>query len=208
MARPTSVMALLAVAVLSQAAHAELIAADWKSAGDRLLMRDTVTRLEWLRVSRTLGQSYYAVTLRLNGGDLAGFSFATVAQVDGLFANAKASRPDGIRQLVDLWGPGRSGPWGLAWVSAITQTVPPQWPDSLWLAEAAYQTDPVAHPDIPSFADAMHGSIQRDASHRSVGSALTRVSLVPEPGSRLLHLLGLGAAFLVARRTHARVGNA
>lgn len=195
-----AVMVLCAAAAFSPAGRAELIAVDWEAAGDRLLVRDTATGLEWLRVSYTLGQSFDAVTARLHGGDLAGFTFATTAQVDTFFSNAKTDSPDGIQRLVDLWGPGRSWSWGLIGVSAITQTVTANWPDSLWLAEVAYQTDPVANPGSPSFANAMNGSIQHDFGYGSVGSALFRVSEVPEPAAWLGCLAGLAGTLTLGRR--------
>ncbi|MGQ3051429.1 MAG: hypothetical protein ACT6S0_06565 [Roseateles sp.] len=194
---------LYAAAACSQAAQAELIAVDWQAAGDRLLVRDTATGLEWLRVSHTLGQSYDAVTARLHGGDLDGFSFASVIQVDALFADAKSNAHDGIKNLVNLWGPGQNWSWGLVGVSAITQTVHPDWPHVQWLAEIAYQTDPVANPDTPSFANAMNGSIEHAFASRRVGSALLRVSAVPEPVTWLQLLLGLGTVGMLLHRRPA-----
>lgn len=186
-----AVTALCVAAALPLAAQAELIAIDWKTAGDRLLVKDSDSGLEWLRVGFTRGQSFDTVAARLHG-DLAGFSFATVAQVDSFFTLARAASPDGVQRLVDLWGPGRDWQAGLVGVSAITQTVHAAWPDSLWVAEAAYQGDPASYPEIPSFANAMNGSIVHDVGHRAVGSALVRVSAVPEPTTALLSLIGFG----------------
>lgn len=189
----TALSALGIAVLLLPAARADLMAVDWKTPGDRLLVQDDAAGLQWLRVSHTLGLSFDAVTTRL-AGDLAGFSFATVAQVDDFFANARAAAPDGIRQLVDLWGPGRNWPAGFVGVSAITGTPHAQWPDSLWVAEAAYPSDPEARPELSSFAEAASGSIVHDFGHRYVGAALVRPSPVPEPTAWLLLLPGLGAA--------------
>ena len=192
-------MTLCATAALPLAAQAELIAIDWKTAGDQLLVKDSDSGLQWLRVSFTRGQSFDAVTARLQS-DLAGCSFATVAQVGTFFSNARAAGPDGIQRLVDLWGPGRNWSAGLVGVSAITQTVHAAWPDSLSVAEAAYQSDPASHPESPSFANAMNGSIVHDFGHRAVGSALVRVSDVPEPATWLLSLVGFGAVAMLMSR--------
>jgi hypothetical protein len=84
-AKLIGVVALLAA--LASPAHAALVAADYKTAGDALLVRDTVTGLEWLRPSYTSGQSYNAVI-----GGYAGlvttdhFTYATQAQVTSLLS--------------------------------------------------------------------------------------------------------------------------
>lgn len=199
----TSALTVALAAAFSTAAQADLIAIDWRTPGDQLLMKDTVTGLEWLRLGFTYGQSFDAVTLRLHT-DLVGFDFATAAQADVLFTDAKALGPNGIQTLVNLWGPGHDWHSDLVGVSAITRTVHPDWPNVRWLAEAAYQTDLAAHPDLPYYVGAMNGTIIQNFSSRLVGSGLIRVSGVPEPAAWLQCVVGLGAFVALRRRVSRR----
>lgn len=68
--------------------HAELIEGDWQTAGDGLMVRDTATHLEWLKLTETAGLSYLAVSSQLGaGGAYEGLRYATNAEVAGLFGD-------------------------------------------------------------------------------------------------------------------------
>lgn len=86
---------LLFVFALPIQVAAELQLRDWQSAGDGLLLRDTSTGLEWLRMSQSLGLSVNDVTgqwfgnteVRPPAGKFAGFRYATRDQVVQLYRN-------------------------------------------------------------------------------------------------------------------------
>lgn len=86
---------LLFVLALPIQVSAELQLRDWQSAGDGLLLRDTSTGLEWLRLPQSQGLSVNDVTgqwfgnteVRPPAGKFAGFRYATRDQVVQLYRN-------------------------------------------------------------------------------------------------------------------------
>lgn len=83
----TGYAALLFLA-LTLPANAALISVDWQSAGDGLLVRDTNTQLEWLKLTQTSGLSYAAVSSQFGaGGGFEGLRYATNAEVVALFGD-------------------------------------------------------------------------------------------------------------------------
>lgn len=73
---------------LSFPASAALIGVDWQTAGDSLLVRDTTTNLEWLKLTETTGMTYGAVSGQLGtGGSFEGLRYATNAEVINLFSD-------------------------------------------------------------------------------------------------------------------------
>jgi hypothetical protein len=77
---------LLLVALLCcNGAHASLIEIDLFGAGDKLITRDTITGLDWLDLTQTIGYSYDDMLVELGvGGMFEGFRYATTVDVDGL----------------------------------------------------------------------------------------------------------------------------
>ncbi|MCW8911259.1 MAG: hypothetical protein OQK76_11655, partial [Gammaproteobacteria bacterium] len=74
------------VLILSTSANATIIEANWQSVGD--ITRDTVSGLNWLDLTETLGMSRIAVEDQLvAGGQFEGFRYATADEVVGLWAN-------------------------------------------------------------------------------------------------------------------------
>ena len=85
----TWLIAVLLVSVSRLATQAALVEADWKTAGDKLLLQDAATGLEWLDLTETLAQSFEQVSAELGPGDsFEGFSTASTADVEVLFMNA------------------------------------------------------------------------------------------------------------------------
>lgn len=75
-------------AVPPQQAEAALVSVDWLAAGDGLLVRDTTTRLEWLKLTETAGLTYAQVSGQLGaGGSFEGLRYATNAEVVALFGD-------------------------------------------------------------------------------------------------------------------------
>lgn len=70
-------------------AHAELVSAHYKTLGDGLLTRDTLTGLEWLDVPYSINRSYNDVASQFGaGGDFQGFRYATEAETVSFFQHA------------------------------------------------------------------------------------------------------------------------
>lgn len=85
-----SVLAAACAGILSMASpqqsDAALIGTDWLSPGDGLMVRDTTTHLEWLRLTETAGLSYAQVSAQFGaGGSFAGLRYASNAEVVALF---------------------------------------------------------------------------------------------------------------------------
>lgn len=79
------VSALLASA-LSLPAHAEVINTDWKSAGDNLVITDTATGLEFLKLSETMGRSVDSVIALLDTS-YTGWRISTGSEASSMLSN-------------------------------------------------------------------------------------------------------------------------
>lgn len=104
-------------------ADAALIGADWLSPGDALMVRDTTTGLEWLKLTETAGLSYAQVSTQFGaGGSFAGLRFATNTEVlalfgdyfgislaAGMFREVPAYLDPGVRLASETLGDGVSG---------------------------------------------------------------------------------------------------
>ena len=53
----TKVLAISAISMASMSASAELIGTDWKADGDKLATLETVSGIEWLDLTQTIGKS-------------------------------------------------------------------------------------------------------------------------------------------------------
>ena len=74
------------LAVVSLNASAVLINHDWQVAGDGLIVRDTTTNLEWLKLTETMGMTYDNVSSQfLMGGSFEDLRYATNAEVIAIF---------------------------------------------------------------------------------------------------------------------------
>ncbi|MBZ0072194.1 MAG: hypothetical protein K8I04_10780, partial [Gammaproteobacteria bacterium] len=58
----TSISAGFLTLILATPADAALIGGDWQTTGDGLMIRDTTTNLEWLKLTETAGMSYGGVS--------------------------------------------------------------------------------------------------------------------------------------------------
>lgn len=68
--------------------HAELISVDWKTDGDNLITRDSVSGLDWLDLTETNYMSYGQVSAQLDtSGQFDGYRYATNLEVVSLWAN-------------------------------------------------------------------------------------------------------------------------
>lgn len=78
-------LSLLSMSVISMNANAELINSDWKTAGDNLVVTDTLTGLEWLSFEATDEFSWTQVASQVGqGGLFEGWELASVEQINVL----------------------------------------------------------------------------------------------------------------------------
>ncbi|HKE10325.1 MAG TPA: hypothetical protein VKE73_02020 [Myxococcota bacterium] len=95
---------VLFFSLLARPAAATFIVQDLTpGSGDQLLVLDTVTGLEWLKLTATAGQSANSVLGGFGGFLAAGLQYATSAQVQTLFSDAGGfTYPNGAP---GLWPP-------------------------------------------------------------------------------------------------------
>ena len=203
--------------------HAALVGGDYLATGDRLLVKDTDTGLEWLTLGQTRGPLQTSQGASVNqilngfGGFVQeGFQFATLAQVEQLFENAgivdfssafNSDNAAGAKLLVSLFGSVTAHPdpsigvvQGFAGVDLNSGTafVPAV---ALFLANSQFNS---SNSDIAAtgcFAGA--GCAFGLDSTPSVGAFLVRLSdvqAVPEPGSLAMVASGICVLCLVRRR--------
>jgi len=68
--------------------QAAIVSLDWKTTGDNLITRDTVSGLNWLDLTETNNMSYDYIIGQLGiGGQFAGYRYATNSEVVGLWSN-------------------------------------------------------------------------------------------------------------------------
>ena len=85
MKKLTQQLLALTVGLTSVGANAELIAYDWKAAGDTSIVLDTNTGNQWLKFTETLGKSVnQVIQLTSTGQDLAGWRIASKNEVSAL----------------------------------------------------------------------------------------------------------------------------
>src|SRR5688572_17785233 len=78
----------LSLGMILTTAHADLVKADWKSPGDQLIVRDTVTGLEFLSFHATFQKNHSYVDSQLGaGGYYEGFRRLTHAEVNAMLGS-------------------------------------------------------------------------------------------------------------------------
>lgn len=204
--------------LLALQANAALINVDWRTPGDGLMVRDTRTNIEWLKLTETTGLSYAEITAQLGGGgDFEGLRYATNAECQALFGeyfaidlSAGRSRSvfayldPGVRLASETLGDGvsggtdeQSGPnanYRLVGLTGETML------DGVQFAIGAVtrwsDTDYYTVKDpLDPFFDVYAGDFDW------IGSYLVRVTEVPLPGALWLFSVGLIALQAVGRRS-------
>ena len=196
---------IVAIALsLSCSAHAAVVSVDWKTAGDGLITRDTVTGLEWLDLTETNGMTFDEVSVLLNG-PLVGWRYASTAETIGLWLNFNTDL--NADHVVDA--PGIDPNIALAasylgnivnefeterqldGVLGITAGVPAEY----------RHTHMGAYTDIDTtFYQDERYSWSDDLSRLHTGSYLVRVDAIPVPAAVWLFGSGLLGLIGVARR--------
>lgn len=213
MPRPIHLLAVAAILAFG-ANHlsAAIIQADFASPGDNLLVHDTGTGLDWLRITATTNISYNTLvsTQLATGGIYEGFAHASQSQINTLFTNAgidviggnDPSNADGIGLLIALFGY-----TNLNAFSASTQGI-----YALSNTAGSHETAFIQQGQQPpgpafnfAFAPAVGNNISDGSAVLNVGHWLVRsqdVEEVPEPST--LVLAGMAVAnLLVLRRRRA-----
>ena len=172
----------------------------------------TVDGVDWLDLTATAGMSYNDVSAQLgSGGTLEGWSYASRAQVEGLWTafggdqayyNGWSTQNNGVFDaLAPLFGdlhcqhaaclPGQGYSY---WLTADNAD-----PDSTW---AALSSDDQAFTHSASYDYFTPTGLTLTPSqvNADVGSALVRISAVPVPAAVWLFITGLLGLFGVARR--------
>ncbi|MEA3515498.1 MAG: hypothetical protein U9R34_08525 [Nanoarchaeota archaeon] len=110
----TLLTVVLAVVFMINTVSAELVSKDWQFVDDGNITHDTVTNIEWLDISVTLGISTDEMLVELQpGGEFDGFRYATVADFNALNSAlgmvsavyfAPMENVNGIRTMHRLFG--------------------------------------------------------------------------------------------------------
>ncbi|MHA1568878.1 MAG: hypothetical protein ACTSXZ_05365, partial [Alphaproteobacteria bacterium] len=96
-------LGIAAVGLTATPAHAFLIEQDLNAVGDNLITLDTVTGLEWLDVTATLGLSYNAAEASLFV-TAQGFRHANRDEVSALYTNAGVTDQSDVWVVADITG--------------------------------------------------------------------------------------------------------
>ena len=205
--------------IFSQASMAAFVARDLHVVGDGLLTFDSVTNLEWLDVTASVGRSYNDVATQLGGGgDFAGFRYATLGEMETLYQDAGITPGDGttpiygqvpqIQQFVSFFGgtwfeaggfpgPGVRGIYGQADGS-----------DAHFMADAGINLIYNLTSSFIGGQGLMEGlSFADGQTNPAIGSFLVRsaTSVVPIPATGWLLLTGFAALSRSTKRRPAHV---
>jgi len=181
--------------------NATLIERDYRNNGDGLITYDTETGFEWLDLTETLGVSYNIVSSKLGAGnDLEGWQYGTAAQVasffdsaggSGVYESHSSSHNDVTEIIIPLWGEtyGDSGYRQSNFLTGTSHVSGMHLSGGVTDYYGNYEY-PNSTQDIIRFAYVDFA--QPDyAGNRLTGSALMRISSVPEPSTISLFALGL-----------------
>jgi hypothetical protein len=196
---------------IASVSKANLSNSDWVTAGDNQILNDSSTGLQWLGLDETAGLSYTQVASQLgSGGTYDGFAFATVSQIDALFADAGIPNVDagfegtsanlpGVTSLLGLWNANlagvyeaTSGPFGYFLTAGVGTGL-------VWIPEGTYGVTGTA--EATDGPDRAFAGGDATFSESYLGSALVRVGTASAPdGGETIALLGAAFAGLAMLR--------
>ena len=184
---------ILALSLISSAAHGALVEHDLYTAGDNLITLDTKTGIQWLDLTATTNLSYNDILADAGGWISSGWRHATIGEIDSLYSafgleNRKYSPPNRneIDMFTDLF-------------SLLGETAPDEnetYRNSYGLVGGDFSDFRPLYgmllADDGSWATTGYvgGSIDRSASP-ILGHWMVKTTAVPIPSSFLLFLSGL-----------------
>lgn len=81
--------------------RSDLVSIDWKTTGDNLITRDSVSGLDWLDLTETNLMSYGQVSAQLDiGGQFEGYRYATNSEVIALWENFSINLNTGASTII------------------------------------------------------------------------------------------------------------
>lgn len=100
------------VLLFSVGSNAELTKQDWKTPGDNLILQDSDTGLEWLKITQTLnmsvndvmGQWYGNTEIQPLAGNFSEFRYATNTEIEQLYTNFGIKTFDYVRNSENITG--------------------------------------------------------------------------------------------------------
>lgn len=213
-------MAVTLSLAFSNVGHASLITADLSTPNDGLLTIDTNTNLEWLNITRTLGQSYYTVTAGIaNETYGTGFRFATPSECNSLFLDAQIKvgyvdyqqNFEPVIALQNLMGYYYQNDFGSYWTKTTQGWLFDPNPTDQLIQAAVFQSWDSGPGAIPPKGGAAFpaggwaGTNPWDGVPM-IGAFLVReLSPVPEPTSLLSTLALVSSGLLLRRRGKAAI---
>jgi hypothetical protein len=197
-------LALLGVSVTT--VNATLISADDAIFGTGAITIDPTSGFEWLDVNQSVGRSYNDVSGQFtDNGDYAGWRYATVAEIRGLYftAGASSTYSDGLQSVGStLWMDKLFDVWGFTWTGINERrsyVISAEQSGALGQSKAILRN--FTDNTMEDFSDRTYGNALRSGPSDAIASALVRaspVATVPAPatiwlfGTALISLLGFG----------------
>lgn len=190
--------------LLPSNAYSALIEKDWHTLGDGLITYDSRTDLEWLDLTQTSALSWDFVSQQFgNTGSFAGFRYATLLEIRGLFQSASIPKINqdsalnlapvhGLLNLVGTLRPGATASWTIG-LSGESPTGFPTVRYTANLETLDYRG--IGRANVP-----LSTQDTNFAGAGDLGSWLVRIAPVPEAETYAMMLAGLGLVGLMAKR--------
>lgn len=198
-------------------AQASVFSTDWRSTGDNLITRDTVTGLDWLDFSQSIGPLFSTNALLGPGGALEGWKLASIPQMQTLVSNFATSTGKAEHQLMELMGStgcyyaGPCLPYAAFYTQESLNSISWQGPGGslpLVLVGASQLITPsIVVPHETYWASACRGC-PADLANANYNHALAlyrETPPVPEPAAWMLMIIGFGLSGAAFRRARAFV---
>lgn len=212
MSRSLATCVLITLGALAPPSHAAILQMeDWKTPGDHLLLADSATGLQWLKLDASLGLSHVRVDSQLGpSGLFAGFRYATGAEVATLANHAgitsvgsQTSDPTDVGALIAL---GKNWCWtfGSAETGFRGSFLVADESDGKYGLGQFFVSPPPPYGAFPlyGYLYPVDSYVEGNLAEMPIGSALVRETpVVPEPASLVVwSFLVAGIALITWQR--------